>query len=434
MLVAVYVALRTAAAPDPLIQAWIVVAVVSALISPLAGLTVLAAIGPFTEALTDAGRITAAPLLLAGTTAGVAMRVTIARSIPRFTWPIVLAVALLLGTGLGVVHSWLSFSPPEGRSAAELWLVGIGAALAILLAAAWLAWGGEARPFFVAVSSSVVAGLVSSIDFVGRGALYGGPLGWLLRSDDYARLSGIIPAPNASAAIFVLAFAVCLAVAVLETRTQLRLLALASGAIAAVALVLTYSRSGLLAAALAVIVIVGQRWRVRGLAVAIVVLTAASLAAVVAGLVREVPMVADQDRVTAWAAAVRMWQAEPLIGAGFRSFEWLHAGFGSPVLDAPHNEWLRLFAEEGSVVGLAGVAFALLTPLTLLRSRSVVAAAGVVTAAAGAAAAAVFLMAFFNNPFTYLQVNVPVFIVIGTGLGLAIGLRDPLRASTDRRG
>jgi hypothetical protein len=432
--VAVYVTLRTAAAPDLLVQAWNVVAVISALVSPLAGLTMLAAIGPFTQALTDDGRITAAALVLAGTAAGVAVRVAIARSLPRFSWPIGLAVALLLGTGLGVAHSWLAFSPLQGRSAAELWLVGIGAALAILLAAAWLAWRGEARPFFVAVSSSVVAGLVSTIDFVGRGALYSGPLGWVLRSDDYARLSGIIPAPNASAAIFLVAFAVCLAVVVLDSWMQLRLLALAAAAIAAVALVLTYSRSGVLAAALAVVVIVWQRWRVRGLTVAIVVLAVAGIAGVVAGLVREVPTVADQDRVTAWAAAARMWQAEPVIGAGFRSFEWLHAGFGSPVLDAPHNEWLRLFAEEGSVVGLAGVAFALLTPRALLRSRGVVGATGVVTAAAGAAAAAVFLMAFFNNPFTYLQVNSPVFIVIGTGLGLAIGLREPLRASTDRRG
>jgi O-antigen ligase len=155
--------------------------------------------------------------------------------------------------------------------------------------------------------------------------------------------------------------------------------------------------------------------------------------AIVAGLVREVPLVADQDRVTAWTAAVRMWQDQPLIGTGFRTFEWLHADFGSPVLDAPHNEWLRLFAEEGAVVGLAGAAFALLTPLALLRSRGVVADAGVITAAAGAAAAAVFLMAFFNNPFTYLQVNVPAFIVIGTGLGLAIGLRNPARTVTGER-
>jgi hypothetical protein len=75
---------------------------------------------------------------------------------------------------------------------------------------------------------------------------------------------------------------------------------------------------------------------------------------------------------------------------------------------------LRLFAEEGLFVGIAGVGFAALTVISLLRRP------GWVAIGASAAAAGLFVMASFNNPFLYTQVNVPAFLVIGTGLGWAL--------------
>ena len=99
-------------------------------------------------------------------------------------------------------------------------------------------------------------------------------------------------------------------------------------------------------------------------------------------------------------------------GIIFQMFNLLPYG---SILDAPHNEWLRFFAEEGLFVGVAGLVMALVVPVTLARTRS-----GYLPAAAAATAAGVFVMACFNNPFLYTQFNVPTFMVIGAGLGVAL--------------
>ena len=50
----------------------------------------------------------------------------------------------------------------------------------------------------------------------------------------------------------------------------------------------------------------------------------------------------------------RMFLDQPLVGQGYRAYRQLSVQFGDPILNAPHNEWLRLFAEHGAiVVGLA---------------------------------------------------------------------------------
>jgi O-antigen ligase len=199
-------------------------------------------------------------------------------------------------------------------------------------------------------------------------------------------------------------------------RRDVRVAGLGLAAVSLAALILTFSRSGWLAAGL-VLTVLGWHWRRRvGLAAAGIVLVLI-VGVVATGLVREVPLIADHLRLDAWSAAVRMWLADPLFGHGFRSFEWLHPSYGSAELDAPHNEYLRLLAEEGVVVGLAGAALALLTPRTILR------AGGWLAAGAAAATAGFFLMATFNNPFLYTQVNVPAFLIMGIGLGLSLSGR-----------
>jgi hypothetical protein len=411
LLVAIYAVLRIIGLYEPLWVAWTAVAVAATLLSPFSGLTVLAALGPFTEALTDKGQPTAIPFLLAALGAGVAIRVVLSRPLARLSLPLALAILLLAGTALGVLHSVLAFDTQRGLQAAEGWVPGIGGALTVLLAAAWLAWRGELRPLIVGVTSIVVAALASLADFASGGSVLGGPLEWLLRAHNPYRLEEILPAPNAAAAIFAVGSAVCLAVALFHPRPALRLLALGATAVSLAALSLTYSRSGWLAIGL-ILGVLAWHWRPKVGLVAVAGIVAVVVVVVAAGLVRDMPLAADLARFDAWMAAIRMWLADPLLGHGFRSFEWLHADYGSPILDAPHNEWLRLFAEEGIAVGLAGVAFALATPVLLLRTP------GYIAAGAGAATAGLFLMACFNNPFLYTQVNVPAFLIIGTGLGV----------------
>jgi hypothetical protein len=414
VLVATYAALRVLAAPDLIVDVWIGAAVVATLVWPLAGLTVLAAIGPFTEALTSDGRITAVPYLLVAIGLSVVARVGVARPLPRPPFPVVAAIVILAGTALSVVHSWITFGSELGRQALELWVPSLGGAMTVLIAAAFLASRGETRPFVVAAASTSIAAALAVLDLLSRGAVDSSPLGWLLRGFDPNRLVGIIPAPNAAAAIFVVALAVCLAGAAFVHDRRVRVLAAVGTGIGLLAVGLTYSRSGLLAVGVVVALIAWARWRRVGLVVAVACLVVGVGLSLLVGLLREVPAVYDLDRLSAWEASIRMWQAHLVFGSGFRSFEWVHAVFGSPVLDAPHNEWLRLLAEEGTFVGLAGIAFAILTPIVLMRR------AGVLFAGAGAAAAGLFVMAFFNNPFLYTQVNVPAFVIIGTGLGLAV--------------
>jgi O-antigen ligase len=412
-LVALYALLRTMAAGELFLIGWTGLAVILALVSPLAGLTVVGALGPFTEAQTADGRITAIPFLLAAVGTGLLIRLALTRPLPRPHPPLVLAILLLAGTALGVAHTALDFGSQLAIQAAQAWVPGIGGALTILLAAAWVSWRGDARPLYVALASIGLAALISLVDYVAGGAILAGPMGWLLREHNPTRLTEIIPAPNAAAAIFVLGVAMGGSSAAFAERLGLRFVGVGLAVVSSAALFFTFSRSGWLAVGLALAVL-GWHWRRRlGLVAVGVALGVISLA-VAAGLVREVPLVADQLRLDAWTAAARMWLADPLLGRGFHSFEWLHATYGSTSLDAPHNEWLRLFAEEGLVVGTAGLAFAFMTPLAVLR------AGGWLAAGAAAAAAGLFLMAAFNNPFLYTQVNVPAFLIVGVGLGLAL--------------
>ena len=419
-LVAAYAAVQTLALPEPVPTIWLAVAVGLTLLSPLGGLTIAAAIGPFTEALTDSGQITAMPYLLAALGVAVLVRVVITRPLPRPSWPVVLGLLLMIGTALGVVNSYLSYGDELGRQAAEMWVPSIGGAMTVLIAAAWVGWRESVAPFFIAIASSASAAILSVVNLETNGFLrQSTAIGWLLREETTGnRLTGIIPAPNPAAVIFLLGFAGALALAVLAFRRWwTRLLPLPIAAACLAAIFLTGSRSGMLGAAVATtLILIAWHWRV-GLAAG-VALIATIIALIPAGIIRDVPIAAEQTRIDAWVATLRLWSQHPIFGAGFRSFEWLHPDVGSAVVNAPHNEWLRFLAEEGIVLGLVGLAFALLTPIVLLRANNWIAATG------AAVAAGAFVAANFNNPFIYTQVNVALFTMIGIGLGLAVRRRN----------
>jgi O-antigen ligase len=413
LLVVIYVVLRAAHAPEPAVLAWTAVAAGLALVSPIGGLTVLGALGPFTEAQADNGLPTAIPFLLAAIGASLLISLARTRAWPKPDLALALVATLFVGTLLGVANTFVSFGSQRGISAVEGWIPGIGGGLTVLLVAAYVAWRGDRRAIFVTVGSICLAAVLSLTDFFAGGVLHAGPLAWLLRSYGRFRLSGVIPAPNASATIFMVGAVVCVGVALFAHRRDWRISAAVLAVPCIVAVVVTFSRSGLVALALAGAVF-AWHWRRRVGAAALVAVAALAVAVVVLGFVRPIADGSDQARLDAWAAAIRMWAAHPLLGQGFRSFEWLHADYGSVVLDAPHNEWLRFFAEEGTVIGAAGIAFAMALPAIVIR------AGGVIAVSAAAVAAGFALMAAFNNPFLYAQVTVPTFMVIGTGLGLAL--------------
>jgi O-antigen ligase len=121
----------------------------------------------------------------------------------------------------------------------------------------------------------------------------------------------------------------------------------------------------------------------------------------------------DKPRVQAWGGALRMFRASPFIGGGYGMFMFQHERYGEPLIDAPHNEILRLFAEDGALVGMIGLAFGVTSLAVLSRGRTWL-AGGLFTSFVSWC-----VMINFNNPFSYMQVTVPVFIALGSGLGLA---------------
>jgi O-antigen ligase len=123
-----------------------------------------------------------------------------------------------------------------------------------------------------------------------------------------------------------------------------------------------------------------------------------------------VAVASDALRLQAWDSAFHMWLAEPIVGQGFLAYKQLADSYGDPVLSSPHNEWLRLFAEEGVVAGIVGLAF-VATLLKRLARRHDLLASGILAGAFG-----YILMASFNNPFLFIQVSTVVFTAVGFGL------------------
>ena len=416
-LIAAYAIIQTIGVGEQLGVVWTAIAVGATILSPVGGLTIVVALGPFTGALADSGAITAMPFLLAALGASVIVHAFVAGYRPRLRWPdgaperaVVMAGLLMVVTALGVALSYVLYGSDRGVEAAQLWVPGIGGGLTVFCVAAWIARSGDIRPLGVLTASVTLAAIVCLIDFATVGGVNATPLGWLLHDQvDTQRLSGIILAPNAAAAIFLAGVCVGAAFAVADGRRGIRITGAAVALICLVAVILTFSRSALVALALIVMVVAWRATGWRGVAAAIsglVVIGATYVLLTGMEALEGIPGIADQQRLDAWGAAFRMWLDRPLTGAGFRAFEWLHADYGSPLLDAPHNEWLRLLAEEGIVGGLLGIALVGF----VLRSASGERPA----ALAGLALTAAFVaMSLFNNPLLYVQVNVPVFAVLG---------------------
>lgn len=454
-LIVAYVLLRTFDAGRPALTLWVLVAIVIAIASPVSGLVVLAAIAPFSEPFSITRQLGAKPALVVALGIGVFVRVAgsflvraversrssaakppataeapaTARDRGRLLAGLALGSAFVVfaGTALGVVHSRLVFDADVADIAAETWLAGMGGGLIVLGTATWVGASGSVRAIAVAVAAAVVGGVVSLVDYFDAEAIRGQAVAWLVRPGRFeGRLTGIIPSPNGVAALIIVPTAILVAVAVLGRDIRLRIAAAIAVVPLGVALYVTYSRAALIGVFLIAVVVV---WRIRravGVGLLVVgigggllllptylqarsdALGPASGAEVRPG---ELLVASDALRLTAWGAAGRMWLDAPLTGHGFMSYQLLHEAYGDPILRSPHNEWLRLFAEEGIVVGLAGLAFVAFTAAALAMGGGAL-GAGTLAGFLGLAVAATF-----NNPFLFVQVLAIAFTVVGIGLG-----------------
>jgi O-antigen ligase len=344
---------------------------------------------------------------------------------------VILAGALFVGSGIGLIRSWQRWGTSFAESAGEIWLQGVGTMLIVFVASVWIARRGELRPLLVAAVATTAAGLISLVDFGGDAALRDGPLGWLVVGQfNPDRLTGVIRSPTSTAALVMIPITLLIVVAILGRGRRLRLASAATAVPLLLAAYLTYNRAVFIGLWLLAVVVA---WRVRrwlgglvlvgGLVLGVLLLPSyvALRGQVVGGPSQPTPgqtlIASDQQRLTAWATAGRMFLDQPILGQGYRAYRQLSVAFGDPTLNAPHNEWLRFFAEGGVVAGVLAAAFALATLLSMNRRR------GWLETSLLASFLAFCVAASFNNPFLFNQVTIPAFIVAGTGVGLSIASR-----------
>jgi hypothetical protein len=428
-MIAVWVLIRTLFGVETrLYLLWTIVAILITFVSPASGLVILVGTAPFFEPVTVSRVLGMRHFLVAALGVSVALRL-VAGGWRRMPWsaPVVLAIIIAGLTALGVANTVARFPADWAWHAAHSWVATIGGAMVILVVAVWGARDGTWRPVAVAIVAAVVAGVASLIEHFVPGAVSLGPLTWIgFWKDFHGRLGGLIASPNAMAALLIVPTSV-LVFWVLRGRRAVwtRVAALVAAGAMLVCLYVTYSRAALLAVFLLAVLVAWRTRRVLGAGLAVVgIVTGAVLlpgylqlrsesapeGAVTPG---SIIVASDLQRFHAWDAAARMWLDEPVTGQGFLAYKQLADAYGDPVLSSPHNEWLRLFAEEGVLAGVAGLAFVASILWRLARRRDAV-ASGILAGAMG-----YFLMASFNNPFLFVSVSAVAFSMIGFGLAQA---------------
>lgn len=419
--------------------AWVAVVAVLALIAPRSGLVVFIATSAFFEPDSLARTLGPRELIVLPLAIGVAIRITLDHWRWRPEAAVLLAIALAAGTGLGVIHAFARFDAPVAWHAAYSWLGNMLAPVILAVAAAWSARDGSMRPLVVAVGVAVVVAIVCLVEYAAPGSVSKGPLDWVGFWKTFnGRLAGTIPSPNALSAQLMVPTAIVVAAMLLARDVRLRVIAGAAAAPLLAAHYLTFSRSPLLGGYVFAVVLA---WRIRR-AFGIVALAAGLVGAALflptylqlrsqsalEGAVTpgSILVASDAYRFRAWGAAASMWADAPLTGQGYLAYKELADAFGDPALGSPHNEWLRLFAEEGAIIGLVGLLFIAATVRSMSRVPGWLG-----TGLLGGFAAYV-VAATFNNPLLFVRVSAIAFPLIGIGLALAARARAPtVDAPTD---
>ena len=433
-MIAAWLVLRTRVSVEsrPYI-AWTIVAAAVALVSPTSGLVILVATAPFYEPPTLLRVLNIRPngqvlgmrhILVAALGIAVVARIAFGgwRRLPRSP-ALGLGLVIAVLTAVSAARSLAEFSPQLGPRSVQSWPATIGGALIVLLVATWVCRSGTTRPLVAAAAGCASASVLSLVELSRPGTISQGSLAWIgLWKDFGLRVTGIIPAPNAVATMLIVPAIVSTA-AVGNLRGWRRLAAAAAAVPNVAAALLTFSRSAIVGLYLALVLFVGRHRRRTAWVLFVIGIVVAAIGLPLfiqfrAGLVgitaNESPLEwilgADEARFTAWAASIRMFLDSPIVGHGFLSYRFLAPAFGDPRLGSPHNEVLRLFAEEGMVGGIAMIAFIAALIRELWRPRDWLA----IALAAGGIS--YWFAAMFNNPLLFIQVSAVAFTFFGFGL------------------
>jgi O-antigen ligase len=445
-LLVLYVVLRSADAHRRWLELWYVAATAFAVAFPYGGLLLIIPVGMFLGPFLIRPGLPAWTIWIVGWAAGVFVRVVHALVRDRasvvqvYRNPALLATLVLLAaSAFSVVTSFRHDGRAIGIDATYRWLWGPGTLLLVLLAAAWVVRGGRLRPLIVAVATGVAGAVLSLALWLDPSVIRDSRIDWMLSPiTDVSRLHGITYWATGLEALLIIVVPLLVMAGLFARDRRVRLAAAISLVPVGLALWYTYNRAALFGA---YVIAVVASWHARprlGKALAVVgaiggmilvpwymTFRGSTLGSAAIASDGKLLSPSDQMRIDAWIAALRMWLDAPLLGHGFWSFFRLHAQYGSVPLDAPHNDWLRLFAEGGLVAGLAGIAFLLATAWTLTRGR------GWLPRAALAAFLCWVLALCFNNIISYDQVSIPLAVVVATGVALVTRERAALPAEAD---
>ena len=442
LLIAAWFVIRTLASVDGRAYLlWVVVVGLLALVAPRSGLVVFVATSVFYEPDSIVATLGPRELLVLPLAVGVSIQVAADRLRWRPGPAIWLALALLIGTALGVVHTFAEFDQVFQWHAAQSWIGNMLAPIVVLIAAAWTARDGSMRVLAVATGVGVVAALVGLLEYAAPGSVSNGPLAWVGYWKDFgARLAGIVPSPNALSTQLIVPTMVLAAAVVLARDVRLRAIALVALIPVAVAQYLTYSRAPFLAAYVFVVIVAWRFRRWVGIAVLILGLAGGAIALPVYLGIRtstvggsqvepgSIVVASDADRFRAWGAAIGMVEDQPFVGQGYLAYKELADTFGDPTLGSPHNEWLRIFAEDGVVIGVVGLAFVVATAITLAYVP------GWLGTGVLAGWIAYVIAASFNNPLLFVRVSAVAFAITGVGLAFANQARSPASVEAEPEG
>jgi O-antigen ligase len=274
-------------------------------------------------------------------------------------------------------------------------------------------------PFRLALyaTTTVVCALALAQEFDGA------PSAVALHGHVLARIAGPLEGPNQLAGFLDIAIGVLATLAVLARDR----IAAMVGALALLTTVLTFSRSGILATILALVMLTFVTRLPRRVALVAGGVVAAAVAAIAsaAGGLGRFGMLGETSAPTGlatrpqlWAAAIELWQRDPLLGVGAGNYELL-------LPTVPGLEGVRTHANSLYLQALAEGGIALLVATlwtvgaslaTFLRTRS----RDALVIGAGIASAALAFHQVFDCLTFYVKVGSAWWIVLGVAMGRVV--------------
>ena len=412
-------------APEEVSHALTLLGAGLAVVSPAAGLALLALLFPLPDGY-PFGPITLQLLVIGGFTFGTILDAAVRRDVPRIGLG---TLAVLFYIGLAMVASAPVLNGLDGeRLVASLArFLQLGAGLLLVLVAAFHFGRHDPRPYVMltVVSAAFAATLaIAQLLAVDPTGLPFQGLYPPTEAINVVRPSG----PFVNANYFGLFMALGLVAAMGSWWIMPRLRLLLAVCVLPMAFALTsgsLSRGALLAVVAGVLTLVWTRSRPRIALLATIGMLA--MAAILYPLLLDARVTrtevgttadteagvaaSDEERFDSVAAALPLFGIDPIFGVGFGQYHFESTHYvGSSTATSSHNQYLNILAEQG-VVGIAALA-ALLAALIagLIRARSEISRLGIAMLATYAVAGLVL------EPLNTLQTSGTLWLVLGAGL------------------